>query len=294
MTSFRAALIGVIGLSTMGSSALVGQAPDDSFAETYERLRSGPEHSGDVPTGRIELTRTNQDGLLHRYVVIVPENYDPTRRYPVAFYLHGGVSRPNPGPGGGWWRNYDDVVGYDRIAVLPLSWNESYWWQASQVENLRGILSDLKRTYNVDENRVHALGSSDGGTGVYFLGFRDVTPWASFLPFIGFPGVLLNTSTGADGQMHLGNLTNRSLFIVSGETDRLYPARLMEPFLYALEQADVDFVFTVKPGGHNTRWCRKRSKTSSGSSKTTLGTPTPSESCGPRSAQIATTGRTGW
>ena len=254
MTSFRVALIGVIGLSAMGSPALVAQAPDDSFAETYERLRRGPEHSGDVPTGRLELTRTNQDGRLHRYVVIVPENYDPSRRYPVAFYLHGGVGRPDPGPGGGWWRNYDDVIGYDRIAVLPLSWNESYWWQASQVENLRGILSDLKRTYNVDENRVHAFGRSDGGTGVYFLGFRDVTPWASFLPFIGFPGVLLNMSTGADGQMHLGNLTNRSFFIVSGETDRLYPAHLMEPFLYAFQQAGVDFLFTVKPGGHNTSW----------------------------------------
>jgi predicted esterase len=172
----------------------------------------------------------------------------------VAFYLHGGVSRPDPGPGGGWWRNYDVVTGHDRIAVFPLSWNESLWWQASQVENLRGILSELKRRYNVDENRVVAFGSSDGGTGVYFLGFKDVTPWASFLPFIGYPGVLLNTSTGTDGPLHLANLTNKPLFIVSGETDRLYPARLMSGFLQTFDEAGVDFVFTVKPGGHNTRW----------------------------------------
>ena len=74
------------------------------------------------------------------------------------------------------------MIGHDRIAVIPLSWNESLWWQASQVESLRGILSDVKRTYNVDENRVVAFGSSDGGTGVYFLGFRDVTPWATRFP----------------------------------------------------------------------------------------------------------------
>ena len=254
MTSFRAVFIGVIGMSTIGSPASAAQAPDDSFAETYERLSRGPEHAGDVPTGRLELTRSNQNRLLHRYVVIVPEDYDASRRYPVAFYLHGGVSRPDPGPGGGWWRNYDEVLGHDRIAVVPLSWNESYWWQASQVENLRGILSDLKRAYNVDENRVYVFGRSDGGTGVYFLGFRDVTPWAAFLPFIGYPGVLLNTRTGTDGQMHLGNLTNKPLFIVSGETDRLYPARLMAPFLDTFQRAGVDFVFTAKPGGHNTRW----------------------------------------
>ena len=254
MISLRAAFIGVIGMSSIGSPALAAQAVGDPFDGTYERLRRGPEHLADVPTGRLELTRTNRDGLLHRYVVIVPEDYDASRRYPVAFYLHGGVGRPDPGPGGGWWRNYDVVTGHDRIAVLPLSWPESYWWQASQVENLRGILSDLKRTYNVDENRVYQFGSSDGGTGVYFLAFRDVTPWAAFLPFIGYPGVLLSTQTGTDGQMHLANLTNKPLFIVSGETDRLYPARLMEPFLAAFRSAGVDFVFTTKPGGHNTRW----------------------------------------
>ena len=250
----RATIVGLIGMTALGSPGVAAQSAPDSFGEAYERFLNGPEHSGDVPTGRLELTRTNQDGLLHRYVLIVPENYDATRRYPVAFYLHGGVSRPDPGPGGGWWRNYDNVTGYDRIAVLPLSWNESLWWQASQVENLRGILSDLKRTYNVDENRIYAFGSSDGGTGVYFLAFRDVTPWAAFLPFIGFPGVLLNTSTGTDGQMHLANLTNKPLFIVSGETDRLYPARLMQPFLQAFESVGVDFVFTVKQADHTTRW----------------------------------------
>ena len=254
MSSFRATLIGVIGMSAIGSPALAAQSVDDPFDGAYEQLRRGPAHLADAPTGRLELTRTNQDGLLHRYVLIVPEDYDASRRYPVAFYLHGGVSRPDPGPGGGWWRNYDEVTGHDRIAVLPLSWNESYWWEASQVENLRGILSDLKRTYNVDENRVYAFGRSDGGTGVYFLGFHDVTPWAAFLPFIGDPGVLLNPQIGTDGQMHLANITNKPLFIVNGETDRLYPARRMAPFLEAFRSVGVDFVFTVKPGGHNTRW----------------------------------------
>ena len=254
MGFFCAAFAALIALSANTSVALVAQDVGDSFDEVYQQLRRGPEYSGDVPTGRMELTRTNQDGVLHRYVMIVPESYDPSRRYPVAFYLHGGVSRPDPGPGGGWWRNYDVVIGHDRIAVLPLSWNESLWWHASQVESLRGILSDVKRTYNVDENRVVAFGSSDGGTGVYFLGFRDVTQWASFLPFIGYPGVLLNTSTGTDGLIHIANLTNNPLFIVSGETDRLYPAQLMAGFLQTFQEVGVEFVFTVKPGGHNTRW----------------------------------------
>jgi len=256
MTPLRTMLPGVLGVLLCGATPLLAQsaADVDAFAEAYARLREGPAHSADVPTGRIESTREGDDGLLYRYVVIVPDDYDPARRYPVAFYLHGGVGRPDPGPGGGWWRNYDRVTGHDRIAVLPLSWPEAYWWQASQVENLRAILSEVKRTYNVDENRVYMFGTSDGGTGAYFFAFRDVTPYAAFLPFIGDPEVLMNPQTGVDGQMNVANLTNRPFFVVNNESDPLYPVRFVRPIMDAFRGAGVDVTFTAEQGGHDTRW----------------------------------------
>ncbi|MGE0159098.1 MAG: hypothetical protein AB7T31_06755 [Gemmatimonadales bacterium] len=249
----RAVLILSAALCLTGHDAVVAQGTA-AFDAAYARLREGTPHRADVARGRIEMTRAIRDGREHRYVLIVPDDYDASRPYPVAFYLHGGISRADPGPGGRWWRNYDVVTGHDRIAVVPLSWSESMWWQASQVENLHGILSDVKHTYNVDENRVVVFGQSDGGTGAYFLGFRDTTPWAAFLPFIGDPRVLLNPANGADGDVHLANLTNKPLFIVNGEQDPLYPVRQIVPFLGALENVRADFEFTPKPGGHDTRW----------------------------------------
>jgi predicted esterase len=250
---FRVVAILAAVFACAAPRAAAAQSPEE-FAAAYARLREGTTHLADVPRGRLERTRANRDGREHRYVLIVPEDYDPSRRYPVAFYLHGGVSRPDPGPGGRWWRSFDVIDGHDRIAVVPLSWNESMWWQASQMESLRGILSDVKRSYNVDENRVVVFGTSDGGTGAYFLAFRDTTPWAAFLPFIGDPRVLLNPANGADGDMHLANITNKPLFIVNGEQDPLYPVRQIIPFLAALENVGADFEFTPKPGGHDTRW----------------------------------------
>jgi len=247
----------IAALVLTSATPLVAQSsapPAGAFAEAFARLRAGPAYSADVPTGRMERTRENADGLVHRYVVIVPDDYDPARRYPVAFYLHGGVSRPDPGPGGRWWRNEGQVTGHDRIAVLPLSWPESLWWQASQVENLRGILTEVKRDYNVDENRVYVFGTSDGGTGSYFLAFRDVTPYAAFLPFIGDPEVLMNPQVGVDGQMNVDNLTNRPFFVVNNESDPLYPVRYVKPFMDAFQVQGVDLVFTAKEGGHDTRW----------------------------------------
>ncbi|HIN49490.1 MAG TPA: hypothetical protein EYM78_02100 [Gemmatimonadetes bacterium] len=234
------------------TSQIVRSGPD--FEDVYEALAAGRHYERDVPLGTLELTHTNRDGFLHRYILMVPASYDPSRSYPVRMYLHGGVFRPDPGAGGSWFRSPDRFASEDHLVIAPLSWSETLWWQAHQVENLRGILNDLKGTYNIDENRVHAMGVSDGGTGVYFLAFRDPTPWSSFLPFIGSPGVLMNPAVGADGRMHLGNLKNRPFFIVNGETDRLYPVSSIRPWLSSFDAIGVDYEFRPQQSGHDVSW----------------------------------------
>ena len=70
--------------------------------------------------------------------------------------------------------------GVEEIRVFPNGWVRALWWSSTQVDNLARILDRLKRTYNIDENRVYLTGTSDGGTGVYYMAFRDPTAWASF------------------------------------------------------------------------------------------------------------------
>jgi hypothetical protein len=129
------------------------------------------------------------------------------------------------------------------------------WWQASQVDNIRGILDHLKRVYNVDENRVVLTGISDGGTGAYFFAFRDTTPWAGFLPLNGQMMVLANPSSGVDGDMHPGNAVNKPFFIVNGGRDPLYPTRSVEPLIAHLRRIGTSIVYHPQPdAGHNTDW----------------------------------------
>ena len=105
-----------------------------------------------------------------------------------------------------------------------------------QVENLRAILDLVKRTYNVDENRVVLSGVSDGGTGAYYIAMRDTTPFASFLPLNGFIMVLRNETADADGDLFPNNLLNKPLFIVNGGRDPLYPTSAGRSVCRALEE----------------------------------------------------------
>ena len=65
----------------------------------WTHLRHGATYGAGVPRGRRLLTRANADGVEHRYLLYVPEDYDPARRYPVRVYLHGGVNRPRRADG---------------------------------------------------------------------------------------------------------------------------------------------------------------------------------------------------
>ena len=226
-----------------------------SFDEAWQRLAAGRPYSSDVKTGRVDLMNRTPDRVRHFYRVLVPKSYDPSRKYPVKFYLHGGVARPAWRKGGEWWSNYTRFEDPDWISVFPSSWESSMWWQRRQADNLAGILDRLKSTYNVDENNVHLIGVSDGATGVYFFAFRAPTPWASFLPFIGHPAVLANQSLGVDGTMYARNLLDQPFFIVNGGRDRLYPAERVLPYVDLFQRAGAEVEFRPHPeAGHDTSW----------------------------------------
>ena len=235
-------------------SQLISSSSDVSTL--YQLLKTGPTYRSDVPTGQQESIRIAADGTRFPFIFLVPDDYDPTHRYPVEFMLHGGVSRPEWEPGGGWWRRgFDSLKQPDRIVVVPASWVDAFWWHENQAENLPAILNTLKASYNIDEDRVTLTGVSDGGTGAYFFAFKQPTPWAAFLPYIGHPGVLRNQQSGGGYRLYFENLMSKPLYIVNGENDRLYPASSVAPFIEILAEEGVDHIWKVIPeGGHNTNW----------------------------------------
>ena len=199
------------------------------------------------------LKNRTADDIEHSYAVNIPANYDPSKRYQVRFQLHGGIggSQNNQPRNDG---NIGALAGAEQFYVLPFAWEQEPWWGDDEVMNLDAIVDSLKRTYNVDENRVVLSGVSDGGTGTYFIAMRDTTPFASFLPLNGFIMVLANEEID-DGRIHPNNLINKPLFVVNGGKDPLYPAKRVEPWTMHLISAGVDITYAPQPeGAHNTKW----------------------------------------
>ena len=223
-----------------------------SFDEAYARLKKGRDYPASPPRGVVRPTRRTAAGDFP-YTLDVPASYDATKTYQVRVQLHGGVARPDPAARGDG--SIGALAGAEQIYVLPQAWAEAQWWAPSQFENLRAVLDSVKRTYNVDENRVVLSGVSDGGTATYYFAMRETTPFASFLPLNGFILVLRNRDLDLRGALFPHNLVNKPFFVVNGGQDPLYPASRVEPFIRQFAEGGLQVVYRPQPDAvHNTAW----------------------------------------
>ena len=227
-----------------------------TFEDALRRLKQGRTYAAQKE-GVVQLSNHTSDGIEHFYAVTIPSGYDPAKRYQVRFQLHGGVGgrADNKPRGNGQIGNLSgEGAGAEQIYVIPYAWNDEPWWSDDQVLNLHAIVDDLKRRYNIDENRVVIAGVSDGGTGAYYVAMRDTTPYASFLPLNGYIMVLANGEID-DGLNFPGNIRNKPLFVVNGGKDRLYPISIVEPYTRHLMKNGVQIDYHPQPNGeHNTAW----------------------------------------
>lgn len=219
----------------------------------WHRMGGGRVYSARVAKGRLNLEHQTPDGRKHRYALVVPSTYDPAVPMPLRIYLHGGVETEDRNIGRLW--DFERFGAGEGLAIYPSAWRGAMWWHQSQLDNILGIIAELKRTYNIDENRIHVIGVSDGGTGAYFLAFKVPTPFAGFVPLIGHAGALANPRIGAVGPFYVPNLTNSPFFIVNGALDPLYPVSRIAPFVTLFRQAGVNVTFRPRPeAGHDLRW----------------------------------------
>ncbi len=215
-------------------------AVDPDFEELLTRLRRGRRYIADVPRGKI-ITKRRFAGHDHPCMIFIPEQYDPARSWPVRWDLHGGMGQPEwKKLDGSWSPGYAAIERYtnDLITVVPAGWWDSMWWEGSQADNFREILDDLKRTYNVDEDRVVMIGSSDGAIAEWFYAFRDPDAWAHYVGFVGFPARLTNPALRPDGQMHLSNLAGQRFLLHNGVKDRIVNIGVTRKYLKRLRAVE--------------------------------------------------------
>ena len=175
-----------------GRYLLYAQRSQLSTLQRYWVLPQAVANLVALETPAAELTV--QTGVLHRpetqahaaYSLYVPENYDPSRSWPLVIALHGAGGR-----GDEYlltWLRAAKSYGY--VVLAPKSAGRT--WSIRQPEpdirSIGAMLKTVSKEYTIDQDRIFVSGLSDGGTYAYALGlhcpqvFAGIAPVAGVLP----------------------------------------------------------------------------------------------------------------
>jgi polyhydroxybutyrate depolymerase len=126
------------------------------------------------------MVLTEHDGVNRRYILYVPDSYDPEQAYPLVIALH---------PAGGSAPYMADMTGFDTLAerdgviVLYPEGPYGYWDYGAGLPSLEGVpamlddpgyiakaVAEVQAAYNIDPDRLYAVGFSNGARMAYRLG----------------------------------------------------------------------------------------------------------------------------
>jgi predicted esterase len=215
-----------------------------------------PEPIEDIP-GFYQITVPGQPGLSDvTYLVQLPPEYDPYRRYPVVVTLHGaGTTAMHQID---WWAGGPNASGLRRgqgtrhgyIVVAP-QWaqvkQQKYEYTGREHAAVLDSLRDACRRFAVDTDRVFLSGHSMGGDAAWDIGISHPDLWAGVIPIV--------ATTDSRGYpynaLYWRNAKHVPLYFVGGELDGAKLVRNAQQFDRYLNSVGFDVLISDYLGrGH--------------------------------------------
>ncbi|UHO36721.1 hypothetical protein H5J24_12860 [Chryseobacterium capnotolerans] len=177
------------------------------------------------------------------FFIHFPQNYNPQKKYTVLFFLHGAVRNNElidyqlaDWNLGGWNRYYKKYADQnDVIMVFPRA-DKKYNWMLSDdgFFMIPEMLKQIKKTINIDDNKVFIAGHSNGATGSFSYLMKESTPFAGFYGFNTYPKVFT-------GGTFVENIKNRSFISFSTDKDYYYPPNANDDFSKLMNGIQADY-----------------------------------------------------
>jgi dienelactone hydrolase len=202
---------------------------------------------------------SNIDGSVQYFAVLPPRNYDASKKYALILSLHGASVEA--------YRQVDAYTKKDWAFVVaptnrrPFGFDWQDWGRLDFLE----VLSETKKRFLIDENRINLTGHSMGGHGTWHIGlhypdlFAAIAPsagWTSFQLYVpyflrksylfGHPGVLAIRDMALREERALvfvANALNLPIFILHGSADDDVPPVHARFFYSALKKLAYEPVY---------------------------------------------------
>jgi predicted peptidase len=205
------------------------------------------------------------------YRVLLPENYDAKKKYPLIYFLHGAGERGNDNQkqlvhGAKLFLKDSVRDEYPAIVVFPQCPANSFWSNVNITINLNNakersftfqeggeptiamklaesLLMKLLKEYPINKRKVYVGGLSMGGMGTFEIVRRHPDVFAAAFPICGGG----NHATAA-------SMTNTRWWVFHGAKDDVVPPVNSEIMVTALQAAKAKVKYTLYPNANHNSW----------------------------------------
>ena len=141
-----------------------------------------------IPRGAFVARSVTVNGADYRYSVFVPQDWTPSRKWPVVLFLHGAGERGTDGV-----RPTEVGLGrairahperFPAIVVLPQAPREQRWMGDPAAAAMRALDESIRELHG-DPDRVSLTGLSLGGFGTWHLALAHADRFAAIVPVCG-------------------------------------------------------------------------------------------------------------
>ena len=207
-----------------------------------------------------------KDGARLPYRILLPKDYDTSKKYPLVLFLHGSGERGNDNElqlvhGSSLFLKDEVREKYPAIVVFPQCAANSSWARIDvegEIPNrrfilyedakptpdmllLEGLLKQLGKTYKLDKRRMYVGGLSMGGFGTFELVRRNPKMFAAAFPICGGANPKISKS-----------LRKLDWWVFHGAADDVVPEKCSAEIVEAMKAEDMNVKYSVYPGvGHN-------------------------------------------
>lgn len=198
------------------------------------------------------------DDTEQPYGLYVPNNYDEKKKYPLVIMLHGAGSNHRlalkrvfgksntPGEtdveASRYFQDWNDI---DYIVASPFA-RGTTGYQGIPEQDVYDVLADVKRRFNIDEDRTYLTGLSMGGGGTLWIGLTRPDLWAALAPVCPAP------PRGTEN--FLPNGYNLPFHFYHGDADRAVPVSVSREWVKKLTDLGAKVEYDEYPGVEHNSW----------------------------------------
>lgn len=214
-----------------------------------QQIQSGPQ----VVTFFSDIDDTEQP-----YGLYVPKNYDANKKYPLVIMLHGagsnhrlalrrvfGKSNASGETDVEATRYFPEWKDVEYIVASPFA-RGTAGYQGIAEKDVYDVLSDVKRRFNIDEDRTYLTGLSMGGGGTLWIGLTRPDIWAALAPVCPAPP--------PGTEKYQPNAFNLPMHFFHGDQDSAVPVTVSREWVKKISDLGGKVEYDEYPGVNHNSW----------------------------------------